>query len=156
MTYLEKFRIEYPSYKECSDEDIIKKCCPDEMMVLDWDYDCDGFDNDHLYECVICWNREIPGTEPTNNEIKKETKKMTTRKTKTELLEELEQKKEEIAELRKQVEKAERYKAYDDMAAEMKAMQDSFINAGFSEKQAYTMLMTLIGQASEFAKIAKR
>lgn len=96
-------------------------------------YDCSNV------ACNDCWNREIPGTN--NIDISKgETKmegKVTTRKTKAELLE-------EIAELKKQAERAGRYEKYDEGAAEIKAMCDSFINAGFNHDAAFQLTMKMI------------
>lgn len=66
------------------------------------------------------------------------------KKTKAMLEEELDQKRAEIEDLKKELEKAEKYKQYDDAAGEMKAMYDSFVNAGFNEDQAFTILMTML------------
>lgn len=90
----------------------------------------------HHAECTECWNREIP------EEKEKENKPM--KKTKAMLEEELDQKRAEIEELKKELVKAEKYKRYDDAAGEMKAMHDSFVNAGFNEDQAFTILMTML------------
>ena len=90
------------------------------------------------YRCRVCWNREIPGTE----EKEKENKPM--KKTKAMLEEELDQKRAEIEELKKELVKAEKYKQYDDAAGEMKAMYDSFVNAGFNDDRAFTILMTML------------
>lgn len=86
--------------------------------------------------CNSCWNREIP------EEKEKENKSM--KKTKAMLEEELEQKRAEIEELRKELVKVEKYKQYDDMAGEIKAIYDSFVNAGFNEDQAYEILIILL------------
>lgn len=85
--------------------------------------------------CVKCWDREIPSTKPTEKEPK--TKKMTTKKTKTELLE-------EIANLKKQLESAERYAKCEEAANELKIMHNSLINAGFTEKQAFSIIIETI------------
>jgi predicted nuclease with TOPRIM domain len=67
------------------------------------------------------------------------------KKTKAMLEEELKQKSTEIEYLKKELEKVERYMQYDDLAGELKAVYDSFVNAGFKEEQAFT-LMTLVIQ----------
>lgn len=89
-------------------------------------------------ECIKCWNREIP-------EEKGETNMpITTRKTKTELMEEIEAKNAEIKDLKKEMAALERYKQYDEAANELKAMHDSFINAGFSRDEASRLMLKLI------------
>lgn len=59
-------------------------------------------------------------------------------KTKNELMEEIEQKNEEIKTL------LEKYKAYDQSAEEIKGVMDSYIRAGFSEEQAFTLIQILL------------
>ena len=66
------------------------------------------------------------------------------KKTKAMLEEELDQKKNEIEELKKELVKVEKYKQYDDMAGEIKAIYDSFVNAGFNEDQAYEIMIILL------------
>lgn len=87
--------------------------------------------------CNSCWNREIP-------EEKEEKENKSMKKTKAMLEEELEQKRAEIEELKKELVKVEKYKQYDDMAGEIKAIYDSFVNAGFNEDQAYEILIILL------------
>lgn len=60
-------------------------------------------------------------------------------KTKNELLEEIEQKNEEIEVLKSDIEKLEKYRKYDEMADEIKAINDSFVRAGFAEQQAFEL-----------------
>lgn len=67
----------------------------------------------------------------------------TTKRTKEMLLNELEAKNAEIKELKKELEKVERYKAYEEAAGELAALRDSFVNAGFTK-----------AEANEFAKAA--
>lgn len=142
MTCREKLKMEHP---ENVSPDHEAGCfgCPSTYGYMDDDRSLCA-DGD---ACTECWDREIPGTEKIN-ENETETKNMTTRKTKTELLEEIERKNDEIRELKKQVEKDERYAGYDDAAAEIKAVQDSFVKAGFSEDQAFAMINNLIGTIS--------
>ena len=60
-------------------------------------------------------------------------------KTKNELLEEIEQKNVEIEMLKADVEKLEKYRKYDEMADEIKAINDSFVRSGFTEQQAFEL-----------------
>lgn len=60
-----------------------------------------------------------------------------TTKTKNELMEEIEQKNEEVKRL-------EKYKTYDQSAEEIKGVMDSYIRAGFSEEQAFTLIQLLL------------
>lgn len=60
-------------------------------------------------------------------------------KTKNELLEEIERKNEEIEVLKADVEKLEKYRKYDEMADEIKAINDSFVRSGFTEQQAFEL-----------------
>ncbi len=77
----------------------------------------------------------------------------TVSKTKEELLkEELELKNNEVKDLKEELKRLEKYKQYDDMADEMKGMQDSFVRAGFSEDQAFMMLMKMVETAAVMAR----
>ena len=60
-------------------------------------------------------------------------------KTKNELLEEIEQKNEEIEVLKTDIEKLEKYRKYDEMSDEVKAINDSFVRSGFTEQQAFEL-----------------
>lgn len=60
-------------------------------------------------------------------------------KTKNELLEEIEQKNEKIEVLKADIEKLEKYRKYDEMADEVKAINDSFVRRGFTEQQAFEL-----------------
>lgn len=60
-------------------------------------------------------------------------------KTKNELFEEIEQKNEEIEVLKADIEKLEKYRKYDEMADEVKAINDSFVRSGFTEQQAFEL-----------------
>lgn len=60
-------------------------------------------------------------------------------KTKNELLEEIKQKNKEIEALKADIEKLEKYRKYDEMADEVKAINDSFIRSGFTEQQAFEL-----------------
>lgn len=60
-------------------------------------------------------------------------------KTKAELTDEVKAKNDEIKELKAEIEKLDRYKKYEEMANEIAAVRDSFVNAGFSKTEAFTM-----------------
>ena len=134
MTALEKLKKEHP---EEFNEDGFPICCPHYFKYLDPPPYCEDSNYGSTRErCTACWNREIP------EEKEKENKPM--KKTKAMLEEELDQKRAEIEELKKELAKAEKYKQYDDMAGEVKAIYDSFVNAGFNEDQAFVLLNTMI------------
>ena len=61
-------------------------------------------------------------------------------KTKNELMEEIKQKNEEIRVLDEEVKRLEKYKTYDQTAEEIKLLMDSYIRAGFSKEQAFTLI----------------
>ena len=134
MTYREKMAIEHP-------EDITDSSlggvwgCPPDMSV----YACVRSGGNSEANCRFCWDREIPGTEPITpvKEEKENTVMQTTKKTKAELLD-------EIAALKKQVEDLERYKKYEEMANELYAIHQSFVNAGFDEDMASKLLLTTL------------
>lgn len=63
---------------------------------------------------------------------------------KAELLELLEEKERDIKNLHEQIDKLEKYAKYDEYADEIKAMYDGFVNAGFSESQAFILLTTIV------------
>lgn len=69
-------------------------------------------------------------------------------KTKNDLLEEIEQKNQEIEVLKSDIEKLEKYKKYDDMADEVKAINDSFVRSGFTESQAFELTKDLATAAA--------
>lgn len=56
------------------------------------------------------------------------------------LLQEIEEKEQELEELRKEIKDLERYKSYEDVADEIKAMHTAFMNSGFSDDQAFALL----------------
>lgn len=98
--------------------------------------------------CALCGDHNL--YEPREPEEKeKENKPM--KKTKAMLEEELEQKRTEIEDLKKELEneikRTEKYKQFEECADDLKALQHSFINSGFSEKQAFMMVLQIIGSA---------
>lgn len=62
--------------------------------------------------------------------------------TKPEILKQLEETRKYVKDLEKQVEALERYKKYEEAADEIKALHDSYVNAGFTEEQAFQLTMT--------------
>lgn len=69
-------------------------------------------------------------------------------KTKNEPLEEIEQKNEEIEILKADIEKLEKYRKYDEMADEVKAINDSFVRSGFTEQQAFELTKSALKAAA--------
>lgn len=130
MTFREKLAMEHP---DSVDPGYVGGCegCPH-----GWGYEKYAFIDCGRAEpgknmCRKCWDRVIPGTE--NDE--KENKTMeNTKKTKAELIE-------EINGLKKEVEKLDRYKKYEDAANEMAALKESFENAGFTKEQAFELVI---------------
>ena len=134
MTLIEKLRKEHPEEMNSFDRPIY---CPTKYGYTSPPLYCGDLDYGNANKrCTDCWNREIPEEKEKENELMNKTKAM--------LEEELEQKKNEIEDLKKELEKTEKHKQYDDMAGELKAIYDSLVNFGFSEDQAFTMLMTMI------------
>lgn len=98
--------------------------------------------------CTECWDREIPGTENdiSNNEKENETMAVTVpvqKMTKAQMVEEIERANKRIHEVETELKNLERYKQYEDMADEMKALHTAFMNSGFSNEQAFEMLKML-------------
>lgn len=134
MTLIEKLRKEHPEEMNSFDRPIY---CPTKYGYTSPPLYCRDFDYGNANKrCTDCWNREILEEKEKENELMNKTKAM--------LEEELEQKKNEIEELKKELVKVEKYKQYDDMAGEIKAIYDSFVNAGFNRDQAYEILIILL------------
>ena len=134
MTLIERLRKEHPDEMNSFDRPIY---CPTRYGYTSPPLYCGDFDyGDANKRCTDCWNREIPEEKEKENEPMKKTKAM--------LEEELEQKKTEIEDLKKELEKTEKHKQYDDVAGELKAIYDSLVNIGFGEDQAFVILMTFI------------
>lgn len=72
-------------------------------------------------------------------------------KTKTELMEEIEQKNAEIKKLEEEIKMLEKYKQYKDMGDELKAMHTAYEVAGFNSDQAFTLLIETIKAAPAYA-----
>ena len=67
---------------------------------------------------------------------------MNTRKTKKELLE-------EIAELRKEVERIDQRREFEKSADALKMQYDALVDAGFSDRDAFELLTTMIKAAGK-------
>lgn len=135
MTLIEKLRKEHPEEMNSFDRPMY---CPTKYGYAECPLYCEDIEyGNALKRCTDCWNREIP-------EEKEEKENKPMKKTKAMLEEELDQKKNEIEELKKELVKVEKYKQYDDMAGEIKAIYDSFVNAGFDRDQAYEILIILL------------
>lgn len=143
MTFREKLALEYP---EKIDKSAYGGCigCP-----YQYGYEPDIANNCSRASgcCIDCWDREMPETDKI--EEKKEmdqneymeyckedvatTKKIYHRMKKAELLKELEETKAEL-------ERLEKYKKYEDSAAEMRAMFDAFEAQGFTREEIFKLL----------------
>lgn len=135
MTLIEKLRKEHPEEMNSFDRPIY---CPAKYGYAKCPLYCEDIEYGNARKrCTDCWNREIP-------EEKEEKENKPMKKTKAMLEEELEQKKNEIEELKKELVKVEKYKQYYDMAGEIKAIYDSFVNAGFNRDQAYEIMIILL------------
>ncbi len=119
--------------------------------------------------CESCWNREIPGTEPLTYEHKGEPigkvsevitndngvkatvvpiaekeKNVTTKKTKTQMVEEINAAKEQIETLNKAITNMEKHKQYEDAASEVYSLYTAYVNAGFHEDQAFELTKIML------------
>lgn len=131
MTCKEKLMADNPKLDTWDIEGIIEDYCPHHYGYMH----NDGFCRDLDQDCEACWNQKII--------IKKEIKTMTnTKKTKTQLIEELEAAKANVTDLKKQIDNLERYKQYEECADEIKAMHTAFMNSGFSDEQAFDLIKT--------------
>ena len=139
MTYLDELKKEHPDWDEAqirihvlNDCPMIKGACP--------------FPGEDMESCIRCWDREIPGTKPTNktennereeNNVNESTPTPTTRKTKADLLK-------DIAELKKQVEHLDKYKQLEEAADTTAAMCRAYETAGFSREEAFELTKLMI------------
>lgn len=136
MTCREKLKLKLPEFSEDRLDDITRSYCPFEMGI---DYPPEQVCRHS--SCRTCWDTEIPEIE----NIKKENKIMApTKMTKAELIEEIKLAHEHIQEMENRIKNMERYKQYEAMADEMKAMHTAFVNSGFTNEQAFEMQKMLI------------
>lgn len=143
MTCREKLRLEHPEFVG---DNYVGGCggCPHDYGYLPKPVECSLTS---LSFCTHCWDREIPGTE----NIKKENDIMpthdinaNTKKTKAELIEEIKIAHEHIREMEGRLERMDKYKQYEDMADEMKAIHTALMNSGFTNDQAFELMKTAI------------
>lgn len=87
----------------------------------------------------------------------KEEKKMDDgiKKTKRELLEEIEQKNAEIKALKEELNKTERYDIYLAGAKEVRGMVDAYIEAGFTEEQAFELIKMFLSNSQSIVPSGK-
>ena len=139
MTCKEKLKIEHPD--KVSDR-YLGGCyrCPSSFGYLeDPPYCVKLISVAHVTDetCQECWDREIPSVE--NKEIGEKNMCELKRKTKQELIE-------DIKEMRNDLERLERYEQYETGANEMRALLDSFINAGFTRQEAFDLLKNCLNK----------
>jgi hypothetical protein len=170
MTCREKLRELHPDWDKQQLDFALANFCPDLEGNIDIELprDEDGSLWCAQDKCEQCWDREITDTEPLTYEhtgepigkviditedengvtaiIKKE-KNMATKKTKAELMEELDNIKEAKAELEKELQSLEKYKQYKDCAEETKALHTAFVNAGFSNQMAFELMKMIMQSA---------
>lgn len=133
MTCKEKFIKDHPDYSEKQLTSIFDNDCPGDYGIMDDPHDEDGYPNCYTV-CADCWNREITETD----ENKKENIIMpTTKKTKAELLEEIEQ-------LHKELEEIKNAELYQQGANQLKVMHAAYMIAGFTDEQSFELLLTMI------------
>lgn len=65
-----------------------------------------------------------------------------------ELLEILKERKADMEQLKIELKRLDKYTQYSESAAELKVIYDSFVEAGFSEDQAFQLLMNYISAGS--------
>ena len=106
---------------------------------------------DQMMVCTHCYdhNKWRPNEDKKMSEsLIKDDNYVVKRKTKAQLMEELERKNNEIAELKKELERSTNYEQYLDAAKEMRSMVDAFVESGFTEEQAIIIVAGVIGQAT--------
>lgn len=138
MTCKEKLIVDNPNCPEETIKQILAEQCPIDRYNVRPPKDEDGDEHCGGAWCIDCWNQEVPGT----TDIKKDKEKnmATTKKTKAQLMEELENSENTVKDLKKQLKDLEQYKVYQDAGAEMKAIHTAFMDAGFSDEQAFELI----------------
>lgn len=140
MTFLQKLEQDHPEFTEAELFDID---CPDK-----YGYETHrGYDSHCAFTtCRDCWNRQMEGSmdictanHNTNNEREETTMEntYTTRKTKAQLLEEIDGLKREVADL-------DRYRQYESCANELANIREAFVKAGFSEFEAFQLILAFL------------
>ena len=140
MTWREKYK------KTLGTDNLLEMPCPEDVKempskgFMECPMECD---------CEQCYDREVPEKYLTEEE--KMPTATTTRKTKAEILEELENKNAEIADLKKELNDLERYKQYEESADELAAMKNALVNSGFSNDQAFQLIIEFIKGAAQMS-----
>lgn len=144
MTCREKLKIEHPyaiNAKYCGG------CfdCPVSYGYLGFPGYCCDTSIPLKKRCTMCWDREIPENK-NNNEMEENKMNETTTRTMTreDLYNDINQKKKEIESLKERISKLAKYEKYDASADECAAMKDSFVRAGFTEEQAFEILLVCL------------
>ena len=140
MTCKEKLIAEHPELTEEGIDYVIKeRHCPSDYGYLDEPRYCVV---EHS-TCVKCWDREIPETtdtvclDPKDTTEKEKEDMPITRKTEAELVE-------EINALKKDLEEVKNVKQYEEWAIQIKAVHSALMNAGFTDTQAFELILTMI------------
>lgn len=144
MTCREKLKIEYPEHmNSCYAGGC--KFCPYMYGYLDTPEYCNNTSISFNKRCTMCWDREIPENK-NNNEMEENKMNETANRTMTreDLYNELNLKRKDIEALKERIEKLAKYEKYDAAAAECAAMKDSFVRAGFTEEQAFEVLLVCL------------
>lgn len=144
MTCIERLRQKYP---EWTDDQIVvftRSYCPFEVGI---DYPPERVCRHS--RCSECWDTDIP--EP--KKIKKENEIMPTHAinarevTKEDLIREIEAAHNHIQEMEKRMRSLDKYNQYKEAGDEIKAMHVAFVDAGFSDDQAFELIKASIQAA---------
>lgn len=148
MTYLDELKKEHSDWDEDKIQRHIENWCPEFKGAC-------PFPSEDMESCVQCWNREIPGTKPTNqtknnereeNNMNESTPAAIYRKTKADLLK-------DIAELKKQVEHLDKYEQLEEAADMTAAMCKAYETAGFSREEAFELTKLMIELAAKTGRM---
>lgn len=124
--------------------ELFKKSCPDDFGYAGRPDTCFGSNRD----CVACWERQCEKKITFEKGCEDKLEPMTTKKTKAELMEELEAANKTKDDLEKQLTELEKYKTYRDCGDELKAVHTAFMDSGFSSEQAFSLMQTMLFQAT--------
>lgn len=135
MTCKEKLRLDHPEWNDDDIRYVIDEECPaDHLDDVELPRDSVGDLMCGRKSCD-CWDQEYP--EP---KTEKEKNMATTKKTKAQLMEELETSENTVKDLKKQLKDLEQYKVYEDAGTEIKNIHTAFMKAGFSDEQAFELI----------------
>jgi hypothetical protein len=144
MTCTEHLRQRFPEWTDDQIHDYTRSYCPWEVGI---DYPPEKVCRHS--RCSECWGTDIP--EP--KKIKKEKKTMPTHDinarevTKEDLIREIEAAHNHIQEMEKRMRNLDKYNQYKEAGEEIKAMHVAFVDAGFSDEQAFELIKTSIQAA---------